>query len=86
MPLTVVHDFLKETENGYILTLYLSRESDVEFASELGRFENPLDDRYIFAYIRRHHPETPINQVRIVTGDGDIEMLSYMSVMAGVRA
>ena len=85
MPLTVVHDFLQETENGYVLTVYLSRESDVEFAGELGRFENPLDDRYVFAYIRRKFPQTPINQVRVVTGEGDVETLSYMSMMAEVR-
>lgn len=85
MPLTIVHDFLKETEEGYILNLYLSRFSDVEFASELGRMENPIDDRYLFSYIHRKYPQTPINKVRLVTGDAKIVTMDFMTLMVDVR-
>ena len=85
MPVAVVHDFLQETENGYTLNLYLSRNSETEFAGELGTFENPLDERYVVAYIRMNHPQTPVNHVRVVTGEGDVVTLSYMTLLAGVR-
>ncbi|MFD2172049.1 hypothetical protein [Tumebacillus lipolyticus] len=85
MRLAVVHNYLRETENGNVLTLYLSKNSDVEIAEELGRMENPLDDRYLYAYIKRNFPDTPINLVQIVGSDHQIRTLSYMSILAGVR-
>lgn len=86
MPITVVHEFLRENENGLVLTLYLSRaDQDVEFAAELGRMENPVDDRYLYSYIKRRHPNTPINHVQIVNWDAQVTTLSYMSIMADVR-
>ncbi|KEO82178.1 hypothetical protein [Tumebacillus flagellatus] len=86
MPLQIVHDFLQETENGAVLTLYLSHHNDVEFAEELGRFEDPFDDRNVYAYIQRHYPQTPINHVRVVTGDHRVTTLSYMSILAHKRS
>jgi hypothetical protein len=86
MPITIVHDYLRETEDGNVVTLYLSRNSsDVEFAEELGRMESPVDDRYIYAYIKRKYPDTAVNHVQIVSGDHQIRTLSYMSIMADVR-
>ncbi|MBL0389327.1 hypothetical protein JJB07_22300 [Tumebacillus sp. ITR2] len=86
MPLQIVHDFLQETENGAILTVYLARHLDVEFAEDLGRFEDPFDDRNIYAYIQRHYPQVPFNQIRVVTGDHKVTMLSYMSILAHKRS
>ncbi|ASS76640.1 hypothetical protein CIG75_17805 [Tumebacillus algifaecis] len=86
MPLEIVHDFLRENENGIVLTLYLSRNNQqVEFAEELGRMENPVDDRYLYAYIRRNYPNTPINHVQIVSWDHQVRTLSYMSILADVK-
>lgn len=74
---------MQETDNGLVLTLYLSRRNvEVEFAAELGRFENRRDDETIVRYIAERFPRTPINRVRVVTGSGDVVTLSYMSVMA----
>jgi hypothetical protein len=85
VPITIIHDFLQETENGYVLNLYLSRESDVEFAEELGRLENPVDDRYVYSYVHRKFPKTPINKVRLIDGKADILTIPYMTLMADVK-
>ncbi|PWK05970.1 hypothetical protein [Tumebacillus permanentifrigoris] len=86
MPLQIVHDFLQETENGTILTLYLSRHTDVEIAQELGRFEDPFDDRNVYSYIQRRYRQLPINQIRLVTGEHQVITLSYMSILAHKRS
>lgn len=85
MPLQIVHDFLQECENGTILNLYLSSRCDIEVAEELGRFEDPFDDRNVYSYIQRHYPQTPINQIRLITGQHKVITLSYMSVLAHKR-
>lgn len=82
MNIRIIHDFLKETDEGFVLTLYLSRDSDMEFAEELGAFENPFDDRYVHTYIARKFPKTPINVVRIVDGEGHLYTTSYMNLLA----
>ena len=85
MPIRIVHEFLQETENGLTLTLYLSRHSNVEFSDEPGEaalLPVPEDDHEIVHYVRRHHPRTPISQLRLVTGDGKILIMPYMTVLA----
>jgi hypothetical protein len=87
MALRIVHDFMQTTQNGNVLNLYLSRSSNVsvEFAEELGHLTRTQEDRQIYSYIQEHYPQIPINQVRLVTGDGQVVTLSYMSMMADVR-
>jgi hypothetical protein len=85
VPITIVHDFLQVTENGYVLNLYLSPQSDVEFADEIGRLENPIDDRYLFSYVHRKFPKTPINKVRLIDGKADIVTVPFMTLMADVK-
>lgn len=81
--LRIVHEFLRETDdNGFVLSLYLSRDSDVEFAEELGRLEDPAADHFLYAYVKRHHPHTPVNQIQLVDGDGNVQTLSFMSILA----
>jgi hypothetical protein len=82
MSLSVVHEFLQNTEEGLILTLYLSRRSEVEFAADLGSFQNDADDQTIQAYIAEHHPQTPFNLIRVVTGEGKVVTLSYMCILS----
>ena len=82
MPL-IMHDFLKETENGLLLTVYLSRRrSDVEFDLEFGHLEPPEADQQLLQYIRTRYPRLPLSQVRIVTGDAEVVTLPYMSILA----
>jgi len=86
MPINIVHDFLQETENGYVLTVYLARDNiNVEFASELGRFERRIDDRDVFMHMRSKYPGVPINHIRVVTGDAEVVTLTYMSMLADVQ-
>lgn len=85
MPIRIVHEFLQETEDGYLLTLYLSHGSQVEFADEpggIGVLPAPTDDHEIVAYVRRRHPKRPISKLRLVTGDAKILILPYMTVLA----
>jgi hypothetical protein len=79
MPIRIVHEFLQETEEGLLLTLYLSRNSHVEFGDEVGETVQPVpeDEREIDRYIRRRHPHTPISQIRLVTGDAKILVIPY---------
>ncbi|HEU4963042.1 MAG TPA: hypothetical protein VFV52_04145 [Bacilli bacterium] len=79
--LRIIHEYLRETEDGFVLTLYLSRHSDVEFAEELGVLEDQADDELLLAYLERHHPHTPINQIQLVDGNGQIHTCTYMSLL-----
>jgi len=85
MAIKIVHDYLQTTQNGYVLNVYLSRDSDVEFAEDLGRLGNRQDDAALFSYIHNHYPHTPISQIRMIDSEGDVHRLSLMSVMGDAR-
>lgn len=85
MTMKIVHDYLQTTSNGYVLNVYLSRNSQVEFADDLGRLAHQQNDETLFSYIRNHYPDTAISQVRVIDAGGEVHRLSYMSVMADVR-
>jgi hypothetical protein len=82
MPVAVAHDFLQETENGLILTLYLSRLSEVEFASDLGAFNDPEADTLVLSYIHEKYPRMPFSKLRIVDGDSNVYTVPYMTFLA----
>ena len=85
MPLAVAHDFLKDTENGLILTLYLSRHSEVEFASELGAFNDPEADSRVLSYIHEKYPRMPLSKLRFVDGDSNVYTVPFMTFLAAAH-
>ncbi len=85
MTLKIVHDYLQTTQNGYVLNVYLSRNTDVEFADDLGRLASHQDDETLCSYIRERYPRTAISQIRVINSDGQVHRLSYMSVLGDAQ-
>ncbi|MDB5085334.1 MAG: hypothetical protein JWN30_2220 [Bacilli bacterium] len=82
----ILRDSLRETINGLEVTIQVARGSQAEFAVELGTFEQEMDNRFLYSYLRRNYPAQTINKIRLVQDGRLIGTTSLMNILAELQA